>query len=92
MRNNAMKLISILSVLMIFGDTAAFHVKHFAANRVTLTSLRAGPEDEKRGGNPITDFFKNLDNFIEDASARRLGNVSVPVNCRKAHDGKLKHI
>uniref|UniRef100_A0A6U2SK75 Uncharacterized protein n=1 Tax=Leptocylindrus danicus TaxID=163516 RepID=A0A6U2SK75_9STRA len=43
------------------------------------------PSISLSGGNPIANFFEELDNFIDDATSRRLGNGAAFYGKRKSN-------
>ena len=43
------------------------------------------PSSSLFGGNPIANFFEELDNFIDDATSRRLGNGAAFYGKRKSN-------
>ena len=60
----------------------------------TTTSLNAEKEQKKKKGNFFTNMFEELDAFMDDATARRLGNGAAYYGKRKSSfygsDDKMK--
>lgn len=75
-----------LVVLALVATTLLAACRAFAPHAVLsrpATQLSAS-SDEKRGFlQGVSNFFEELDNFIDDASARRLGNGKEHQECKE---------
>jgi len=79
---------TILVVLALCANNLLVVCRAFAPSAISnrpATQLAASGGKEKRGFlQGVSDFFQELDNFIDDASARRLGNGAAFYGKRKS--------
>lgn len=64
--------VTLALISLIFTNASAFNTFQLQTCRLTQQSLRMSENDEPKG-NFITNFFQELDNFVDDATSRRLG-------------------
>ena len=81
-----MNLVTKLLAFYLFGFSEAFLAgDHSASGRITRSSIGAANDDKTDFFSGVKDFFQELDNFLDDATARRLGNGAAFYGKRKSN-------
>uniref|UniRef100_A0A7S2SCA4 PS II complex 12 kDa extrinsic protein n=1 Tax=Rhizochromulina marina TaxID=1034831 RepID=A0A7S2SCA4_9STRA len=74
---------AVLALGLLFAGWAEAFVPSSGLAR-SMRAPRPVPRCAEEGGNPISRFFRELDNFVDDATLRRLGNGSSFYGKRKS--------
>ena len=81
-----MNLVTKLLAFYLLGFSEAFLAgERSALGRITLSSIGAANDDKTDFFSEVKDFFQELDNFLDDATARRLGNGAAFYGKRKSN-------